>query len=63
MPEKRPVHMTIFHQKLWRWGPKIWRGEGPAVLLKRSLAGKILEGISGYQKNGRFQVHLEASQI
>ena len=38
-------------------------GEGPAVLLKRSLAGKILEGISGYQKNGRFQVHLEASQI
>ena len=55
--------MTIFHQKLWRWGPKIWGGEGPAVLLKRSLEGKIFEGISGCQKNGRFQVHLEASQI
>ena len=52
-----------FSPKIVGLGTENLGGEGPAVLLKRSLTGKIFGGICGCQKNGRFQAHLEASQI
>ena len=45
MPEKRPVHMTIFHQKLWGWGPKIWGGGG---------TGRPAEKVSGRENFWRY---------
>ena len=44
MPEKRSVHMTIFHQKLWGWGPKIWGGG----------TGRPAEKVSGRENFGRY---------
>ena len=44
MPEKRPVHMTIFHQKVWGWGPKIWGGG----------TGRPAEKVSSRENFGRY---------